>query len=364
MVRSDPSLSSTSTATPALGIAVNRSTETKLPDREDPTVDQQTERGNFAVFYNIYIPPDPDETQEKIVRSQLKAIRKSSWRNDTIYYNLIGHDAPFVREVCDSCHRLGYYKQGWEDVTLTSVLKYCRRNPNDTIAYMHNKGSLNSNIMNDMTRRMATKSVLSDPCRTMPPPYNVCGFRFHIYPFTHFSTNLFAAKCHYVRRLMPPALYGPVRLRFCRVMMETHHDQNCNTSAVEEPVAINQTLGFGRYAMERWIMSHPLVVPGQVFNDSIHKFHSGWEEWTPVLVPPGGAGVKQPKTEVRSRLKHQLRQFQYLYGEHAPPHGFCRVTLRRVTPPLCNTTGPGFKFESIYHNTVAPMIRDFADDWQ
>ena len=365
-----PSKTTTTTATTTNKVAANLLPAEKTPvdalsppeeDDNRMSTSSKTEKPDkFAIFYNVYFPLKKIDIQHRIIKSQIDYIRNSSWRNDTIYYNLIGHnESNICEEDHPACHRLGYFEKGWEDITLTSLLRYCRKNPTHTVSYIHNKGSLNTGPKNDRARRLAMTSVFSDACRYMQHPFNVCGFKYHIFPYSHFSTNFFTARCSYVQHLIPPSRYLELRKQFCAVMLEKHSDQSCNTTMMP-PEKVDRYSGFGRFAMERWLFIHPTVVPGHVFDLNLLDFPSGLEEWTPKLMLPGGTGYVQPSKTYRNRIKQQLRQFYFLYGEFAPPVGLCRVTLKRVKPPLCDDRpGPGFNFESIHNDTVAPMLRNF-----
>lgn len=318
--------------------------------------------GKYAIFFNLYIPPNAHYTQLAAIWEQFGYIRRSQWKNDPIYYNLIG--SVNTTSVCppdfkDRCHEIGRYEEGWEDKTLTSLLHYCRLHPDHTVAYLHNKGSFSNNPGNHKNRRLATIAVMSDACRSLPHTYfNTCGLRFNLLPFVHFSTNLWAARCDYVQNLVPPVHYGPIRERMCDVFVEAHREASCYTNRSDPSYA--QDNGYGRMAMERWIVSHPMLSPAQAHLGDLQNFNSGHEEWEPLLWPPLVSVLKLPADDVRQRIKFQLKQFYYVYGQYAPPNGCCQHVFSKVQPPVCH--GQTFKFQSIYQDTTAGLLQQFDDE--
>lgn len=329
-------------------------TQSNLNKRDMPPISPYPQTEHDAIFYNVYMPFD-SYVQRDILKGQFKHILNSSWHSSPIYYNVISKRLPDIGCKYNlTCRRLGTFKQGWEDLTLSSLLRHCHRHPNATVVYIHNKGSYNMNPNNAKTRELATKAVLSDACRDMHP-FNVCGLRFSIIPYMHFSTNMFAARCDYVQHLVPPSHYSDLREYLCRALLATHNDQECNMTLYHD----DKANGYGRYAMERWLLSHPMVRPCDVLRAPMSEFETGHEEWTPHAHPPDQGGLVRPNTSIRRKIKLILRQFYFLYGEISPPNGFCRTVLNRVVPPVCGEKGPGVNFESIYNHTVLKLIQEF-----
>ena len=336
------------------------------PQQQIPVLPQkEEEEKRFAVFYNIYQPPNAGTTQSKILKEQFKMIRKSDWRRDPIYFHLIGPHTNIANQtdLCPAtldCQQLGHHRKGWEEITLTSLWGFCRRNPNATVAYIHNKGSWNNKKSNHKIRRMATKAVLSAPCRSISPlnatraPFNVCGLHFYVSPYFHYNGNMFAASCQYVQHLVPPKAYPGLRESFCQTLVRVYQDQPCNaTNHQNTPLTANQkkSLGYGRYAMERWLFSHPLVRPANALGRPVRQFQNGLEPWEPVLAQPGLPALTN---DVRQRIEAQLQQFHFLHNDVAPDGGFCQAfTMARKS--VCNGMG-GYEFASVYNETVVPLL--------
>ena len=75
-------------------------------------------------------------------------------------------------------------KAGNEVVTLTLLHKYCTANPNDTVFYIHTKGSFHEHFGNEMLRKNMMKSVLFClKSRSVFEHSDLCGLRFSPVPY-------------------------------------------------------------------------------------------------------------------------------------------------------------------------------------
>merc|ERR1711924_402212 len=117
---------------------------------------------------------------------------------------------------------------------------------NETVSYLHSKGSYHPVPDNDKVRRQLTKSVTSWKCLYMLPGCNTCGDRFSPMPHMHYGGNMWTARCSYIRKLVNP-----------------HSIANSMASSglFEGSDLNNGWYGTGRYAQEHWIGSHPDIVP-------------------------------------------------------------------------------------------------------
>ena len=320
-------------------------------------LEQQTYNGKYAVFFHIFFPENTTRKQEAALEQQFKLIKVSPWGEDTMYVTTIGKN----RTVCpprrgDKCQHIGHYDQGWEERTLTSILRYCRANPQDTVGYVHNKGSFNDNFGNARNRRMATRAVLSKACRSMPhTPYNVCALRFNLSPYWHLSTNFFAAKCEYVRKLVPPVHYSELRLELCKTLYAAHNVTQCKLDDTLENY--EQINGFGRHSMERWVVSHPRFLPIQSHEGNLIRFSTGLEPFQEGLYEPASVRWTGLAGDMRQMIKFQLKQFDFIYGEYAPEGGTCQKLFSLVEPPLCR--GHNHTFQSVAETTTQRLMEEF-----
>jgi hypothetical protein len=236
----------------------------------------------FAIFYNIFIPPDGGKQGVRkalrIVKEQMNQVGESyaatSARQNnqtvTVYYNTIGHadalNATYMSHVCSKasknmrCQHMQHYDQAYEEVTLERVKEYCHQHDSHKAIYMHSKGSYHSfGGRNEGWRRHMTMAVTDEHCLNPPNnTCNVCGLMLFVMPSFMFRGNFWAADCSYVNQLVP-ALDFEDRLR--RVQETARQLQNQSQLLVKLQEDIDDNFGRGRYASEHWIGSHPSFRP-------------------------------------------------------------------------------------------------------
>lgn len=307
------------------------------PSKED---DNQEGGNHRALFYNIFFKKAQSHKTLAIIQEQMDQIRNSSLANSTIYYNTIGFNDSFCPPDL-KCRNLNFYPKANEEVTLQSLHEYCQKHPQARVSYIHNKGSFSQRDMRFL-RHHATKAALSDQCSNST--CNVCGMIFQSTPYFHFSSNMWTAQCSYVKNLVSPLEYEPKRRALCQSTeldrrMKDHADKNpfCPSSnnAINDDDNDPGKLamyGFSRYSAERWITSHPSLVPCSLFPGNIGSCRScDWEENLSV------ARRKRPKFTFYhwQTLAVLLAEYELMYSKQAP--------TRAEDGNFCKTYFGGFK---------------------
>jgi len=270
---------------------------------------------NRAVFYNVYVTQEFEQrTFRLIINNQARGVEGSPFGTSPLYYNMIGFNS--TRVVCRSgmtCTKLRYIPEGNEVDTLQDMYDYCMDRPHHVVAYIHDKGSFNFSPSNSRVRRLATKAALSSACYNISEGNNtnndnditcdVCSLNFNIKHHPHTSGNMFAAKCSYIKTLIPPKQFEIKRLQMIQGMLmntsllqqfsclrecifETLTEPDNTTmekTAAQPEIWIDKMLSLGRYAYESWVYSSPMVEPCDVLSESIGKFDTGGEAWQPEL---------------------------------------------------------------------------------
>jgi hypothetical protein len=150
----------------------------------------QNSTDHLAVFYNIFIPPtlrNPTRVVNKIILEQLHQVEESAYRK--VFYNLIGYN--WTKPLCSkslNCTRIKHLTEGNEVDTLQDLYEYCLNHQNDTVVYIHDKGSFHAEKMNRKNRRIATKAALSYACHSHSE-CNVCATRMQFNPHWHAPSN-------------------------------------------------------------------------------------------------------------------------------------------------------------------------------
>ena len=188
---------------------------------------------SVPVFYNVYAP----DISSRIVKEQLSQLLPEH----NVFVRSIGAQVEIVaprRDVTVIQHD----EEGDEAGTLQLLWKYCKNRTDDTVVYIHNKGSFHPSYTNTLFRRFNTRGALSEECMNMPSSCNVCSSRMSPLPHPHTSGNMWVAKCEYVQKLVDP-MELPAKM-----------------DAIFPGFNII-CVGGGRFAAEHWIHSHPSVQP-------------------------------------------------------------------------------------------------------
>jgi hypothetical protein len=279
------------------------------------------------IFYNIFIPNE-SELQENAWRIVREQMQQRSWADpqSRLIYNLIGpKDATTTTSnLCENCEMHAQMETGNEVDTLQMLYDYCQQpnHENELVTYIHNKGSFHATEHNENTRRTATKSALD--CRVemsnrADVPYNACSGTLVILPQYLCKANMWTAKCSYIRNLLPPVGYAEDMDRFYNDTI-LHPELGNTKYACLQPIHWKENhLGTGRYAYERWVWSHPDVIPADVIPFKKINF----TEFPPVWKPRLGRSLKGSPVRMGldrgfgqssfARLEGRLLEWKYLY---------------------------------------------------
>ena len=209
----------------------------------------------IAVFYNVFT-----SSQDKLeyVKSIVKEQMDMALPRHQFFVRSIGHSFEI-----NNTSTIRHDETGNEIETLELVWEHCNEHPQDTIVYLHSKGSFHSWEGNDKLRRFLTRGALSEECANLPDTCNVCASRMSPLPHPHTPGNMWLAKCEYVRRLIRPSNFEMTMLA---------HKEKIH----KKPNRCAACIGLKRFAAEHWIYSHPSVMPCDLSNDEkfIWSYHN------------------------------------------------------------------------------------------
>lgn len=333
---------------------------TTADDDVDVANDTATSSSSLNVFYNIYIPADQgDDAIRKavdIVREQMgqvvSAVNTTTMQTTTtVHYNTVGStavNATWMDSLCSgsgnssshnnstvTCRHMQHYETAHEEQTLQRLYDFCQAHPDDTVAYIHTKGSFHNTAWNglpqDTWRRHGTAAAMSQECLTHVAKEdgqcNVCGLLFTIWPFVHTPGNFFSAQCSYISQLLPPMQFEE--------KMEDLHDERLQLKEKGNLVMglfneENNTVGRGRYAAEHWVGSSPDIRPCDLSNTWDIKF---WQRrnrpataFNFSVVPRHRANLHNKR--VRTQDHYRMREYFLLPGLL-----FKHLTLYGTVPP-------------------------------
>jgi hypothetical protein len=245
-----------------------------------------------------------------------------------VFYYIIGR--AYRRNICRNfpslhCSRIGYQKSGGEELTLQALWNYCRVHPSHRVTYLHDKGSYRSSIGNTRNRQKATIGALSLECLSIPSRWNcnICGAKLLIMPYMIYQANMWTAECSYIRQLVPPQTYKSRR----KDLIERWYSEfDCLARIrpkeggarklmwswnLSNPLFL-QTVGLGRFALERWAMNHPSFRPCEVWPLGIIGMH---DKSNLSLGLPSEWGKPPLVSQIKARLNWMLLQeYAFLYS--------------------------------------------------
>lgn len=311
------------------------STAAKTTAKSTTTVNIQ----HGPIFYNLFVPDKKKNRRdtERIVKEQLVQ-RQLTSPNATIRYTLIGDTSfqDFVSTQCHDCQLDQSLKVGDEKHTLQSLWEYCNKSSNESdvlVTYIHDKGSFHQTEANEKARRMATKAAME--CRNILPQKthvcNICMGAFHIFPQYLASANMWTAQCSYIRQLYPPQDYA--------MRLQQMYDTTLNHSVLQyspQYVCLKpydpapNFWGLGRYAYERWALSHPKVKPCTSL--PMAEGHVDPDEFPPLWQPKfrkapqdsaKSMGIETgPYKSTFARLQGRLFEWEFLYNQTPPSYSW------------------------------------------
>jgi len=271
--------------------------------------EKETEQTPITVFYNLYIHPDEVDNALYIANDQIKQVRDSlvhEERGLRFHYVTVGHKIDDL-DCGDGleCHRLDHYDQGWERITLQALHDHCQAHPEDTVAYLHSKGSYHPKSYQRRWRRLLTQEAM-DCYGQMNTTCNFCG-RWLTLRWTYMVPgNMMMAKCDYVKKLLPPAEYND--------RMEEAAGQALYLS--QSMGQLNTTrygyrpdlMGLDRFSDEHWMGSHPDVQPCRPTGHDIP-----WEVPHEKTTSPFGID-KDERDRDYYLLPGQILKWMHIYG--------------------------------------------------
>jgi hypothetical protein len=327
-----PALNSDHHGHPTASIIHTPQQQVAAPERKIESIpEKDTQRdpsSQRAVFYNVYLNPTTGITylkSLKIVDEQLREIKNGT----DVYYNLIGH--VHTKNLCVhfphlNCTLLNYQETGGEELTLQRLYEYCHAHGDRFVTYLHDKGSFRFSSGNIRSRRRATRGALSDECLRMPLRQNyscnLCGSKFQYMPHMNYLANMWTAQCSFIRQLVPPKDYIQKR----KDLVERLYRENPCLSQMADPKMgaddgnwqwnlsnpmFLRNVGLGRYALERWMIQHPTMIPCEVWPMGISRMKGDTAEVSPLTL-----GIPTEWGKMISK-KVKARQTFYAKEEYA-----------------------------------------------
>mmetsp|Transcript_23822 Transcript_23822/g.56237 ORF Transcript_23822/g.56237 Transcript_23822/m.56237 type:complete len:471 (-) Transcript_23822:70-1482(-) len=271
-----------------------------------------------------------------------------------------------------NCFLLQYLEEGGEVDTLQHLWEYCHTHQQEVVTYIHNKGAFHPTTFNEKIRRRSTKAAFD--CRSVLVPLhfsssleslstfklstNVCAGRVSVLPQYLSNGNMWSAKCNYISQLIQPKQYESSLRRMYEDGLgiilpptpETQQSQsssssssstktqrgnvNNNNNNTDGDVSCLETtnvkpnhLGLGRFAFERWVWSHPDVIPADVFpSDKVMEKYDRLQklpDWGPNFRRSFGRnpkvmGLSSTNSPPFSKLEGRLYEWDYLYRKRPP----------------------------------------------
>eukprot|EP00527_Entomoneis_sp_CCMP2396_P009482 CAMPEP_0198139280 /NCGR_PEP_ID=MMETSP1443-20131203/2622_1 /TAXON_ID=186043 /ORGANISM="Entomoneis sp., Strain CCMP2396" /LENGTH=411 /DNA_ID=CAMNT_0043801369 /DNA_START=140 /DNA_END=1372 /DNA_ORIENTATION=- len=238
-------------------------------------------RKTVNVFYHTFSGPTEDNKQltRSIVAEQMSHIVEASKQNNgfqwIVRYRSVGEanvvDPSFMVDKCKSdtnlrCDYQGHLQGGHEETTLQQMLDFCRENTDETVVYIHSKGSLHDIDLNRKWRAPLTVAAMKPSCIEALQDSgengscNTCGLQFYPLWAPMYPGNMFSAKCSYVQNLLPLSEFG---LKITDVVNMTSNEPEIWKHGLYERYYDEghkvDIAGLGRYSNEQWIASHPSV---------------------------------------------------------------------------------------------------------
>eukprot|EP00928_Gymnodinium_smaydae_P016598 TRINITY_DN1624_c0_g2_i5.p1 TRINITY_DN1624_c0_g2~~TRINITY_DN1624_c0_g2_i5.p1 ORF type:complete len:357 (+),score=14.53 TRINITY_DN1624_c0_g2_i5:145-1071(+) len=243
----------------------------------------------IPVFYNVY--KDPSDTislADDIVKEQISYLRPE---HSKVFVNSIGSPVE-VQNASLIQHR----KTGGEMDTLALLWQHCQEHVEDTVVYMHNKGSFHPSETQGRWRRFLSRGALSEECSNMPASCDVCSSRMSPLPHVHCPGNMWVARCAYVQKLLDPQEFQ------MKMSVYSEPDDFC--------------VGRDRFAAESWVHSHPSVKPCDLSTDSrLLEYPEGDFEKRLEPAPRFGEDKYHITACPDRSLEERLQQYQFLYNE-------------------------------------------------
>mmetsp|Transcript_22273 Transcript_22273/g.34592 ORF Transcript_22273/g.34592 Transcript_22273/m.34592 type:complete len:341 (-) Transcript_22273:179-1201(-) len=285
---------------------------------------QEAPAHDVTVFYHAYAHENNASLSLPIVTEQLKGL----WRSvevETVNFITIDESKELSNSITNLCHELnfqcrhlGAYTEGNEEITLQHLHSFCSENQQKSVIYIHTKGAFHNHEVNSNLRAFLLRGLSSHAC-TFTDNCDVCASRICPIPHLHVPGNMWRARCDYISTLIPPK-------DFIHAMDNVKTALDC----AGETHAVLSTFGFGRYALEHWINSHPKVRPCDVMNVNYCGGYIHVPERPNVLslslnVGPRFSsvsplqGTRDGMCGGKSMLQQHLTEWRVLYNITRPP---------------------------------------------
>jgi hypothetical protein len=296
------------------GLSTIPSNPLHVSDNHQETIRQSNlPTTTIPVFYNLYVNPDNQSDVPRVrqlVSEQLSGLTPEIY--NPIYVQSIGHPMTIPNTTM-----IGHHDSGTEMLTLHSLWDYCLNHSDETVLYLHSKGSYHNRHENDLLRRFLTFGAVQWTSTTstkeikLPDLCDVLSSRFSPYPHPHTSGNMWMARCRYISKLIHP-------LAFTDKMEQVPRAPGLKRRFEYYLV------GRGRFAAEHWVYSHPSVRPCDTYRGN---FSCGYDNLPDVLAAENFDSIAtaprfpykfyRPLEELKpwTGIQHRWREYQPLYNE-------------------------------------------------
>ena len=233
-------------------------------------------KGEWAIFYHIYVPAKSHKNALRIVKEQMMQINQrinQISQNDpvSLYLTTVGDWLPELSVEnlpgCRSnsrldCRHAQHLTEGSEAATLQILYDFCLQAQSDqVVTYLHSKGSYHRHKTNERWRNFLTNAALHHDCisKTTDQQCHVCGLHFYMQWTNFFPGNMYTARCEYVKKLLPPEEFTARQEHAVADLLWLRYRGLLATQLFTD----NRPDRFGleRYSIEHWIGSHPHLKP-------------------------------------------------------------------------------------------------------
>ncbi len=256
----------------------------------------------ISVFFNTYQRlNDTSKESFTVIYDQMSSLNKGPLINSNIYYSRFGNLENWPYTKClnkghRECIEIAAAQNGDELITLDYLHKFCKKNTNDRVVYIHSKGTHTRSWNNRILKKVLMKAVQSKECLykmgNNGMTCNTCSSQLSALP-PHYPGNMWVADCDYIARLLPPKEFVEKKTEVVKTMQQATRKlvpENPNNDYFVTEIENGPSfrfhngsrwmlyrpswLGISRYAMEHWLGSHPDFMPCEVFSakDGVPQF--------------------------------------------------------------------------------------------
>lgn len=209
--------------------------------RCEDEISSTKEIGPLVGFYHVF--ESDAELFQRVMAEQTNFIAESSLAGVPVQVTYVGPN-PQSFDV-ENFTVVQAISAGTEKFSLKLLFDHCSAHLNNSVFYIHSKGTFHPSDANDLLRRNLMKGVLACIEQHALSSSDVCGLRASPLPHPHISGNMWVARCDYVVKLKDPLTFESEMDR-----ATANKAQSCSSP----------WLGRERFSDEHWILSHPSVV--------------------------------------------------------------------------------------------------------